>query len=292
MYANDIPLIISSIASLFADDSKVFRIIENLASNLILQSDINKLVDWAQKWRMVFNVDKCSIMHLGFNNPLYNYQMFDPSQNKYVPLKTTVLERDLGVLVDNQLKFSKHISTQVNKANRILGLIRRSYTFLDAFSFKKLFISLVRPHLEYCNSICRPRYKGDEQLIESVLRRASKLLPGLSDLTYENRLRHLKIPSMLYRSKRGDMIETFKWFNRKYLCEYSPLTSTTRNITRGHNYKLQKQACRLDLRKHFFSLRIVDSWNRLPDEVVCAPTINAFKNRLDKHLTNEHYVHA
>ena len=97
-----------------------------------------------------------------------------------------------------------------------MGLIRRSYTFLDSFSFKKLFITLVRPHLEYCNAITFPRLIGDQQKIENVLRRATKLVPGLFNLPYEDRLRNLEIPSMMYRLRRGDMIKTFKLFQGYY----------------------------------------------------------------------------
>ena len=172
------------------------------------------------------------------------------------------------------------------------GLIRRSYTFLDPLSFKRLFVALVRPHLEYCNSVCYPRFIGDLKQIESVLRRGSKLVPGMFNLTYENRLKELNLPSMLYRLKRGDMIETYKWFNKKYLCDYSPFPITTRSITRGHNFKLKKQACRLDVRKYFFSLRVVDNWNSLPNEVVCSPSLNTFKNRLDAFWQTQFYVHA
>ena len=292
VYANDLPLIISSIASLFADDSKVYRLLKNISSNLILQSDLDKLVEWATKWKMVFNVDKCSVMHLGYTTPCFDYKMFDPIQGKHLPLKSSSIERDLGVLVDSELNFSKHTTQQVNKANRIMGLVRRSYTFLDSYSFKRLFVSLVRPLLEYCNSITSPRLIGDQQKIESVLRRATKLVPGLYNLTYEERLRKLELPSMLYRLKRGDMIETFKWFQGHYSCEYSPLSEVTRSITRGHNFKLKKQSCRLEIRKHFFSLRIVDSWNSLPEHVVCAPTINTFKNHYNSFLHDQLYVHA
>ena len=78
--------------------------------------------------------------------------MYDDTENKHVDIKCKVLERDLGVYIDKELKFTQHTITQVNKANRLLGIIRRSYTYLDASSFKNLFVTLVRPHLEYCNA--------------------------------------------------------------------------------------------------------------------------------------------
>ena len=112
-------------------------------------------------------------------------------------------------MVDNELKFSRHVKAQVAKANKILGLIRRSYQFLDKESLRLLFTALVRPHLEFNNVVWSPRFQKDKNLIESVLslRRASKLVPGLAELAYEKRLESLPLPSMQDRRKKGDMIE-------------------------------------------------------------------------------------
>ena len=79
-----------------------------------------------------------------------------------VTLEVTECEKDLGVNVDAELKFSKHIEIQVNKANNILGMIRRSYEYLDADSLKRLFVALVRPHLEYSNVAWSPRLIKDK----------------------------------------------------------------------------------------------------------------------------------
>ena len=114
----------------------------------------------------------------------------------------SMLERDLGVNVDNELKFSKHTAIQVNKANKILGLIRRSFEFLNCESMKMLFTALVRPHLEFANVVWAPRLEKDKKLIESVLRRAAKTISGVKDLTYEELLQKMKIPSMAYLSQR------------------------------------------------------------------------------------------
>ena len=83
-------------------------------------------------------------------------------------------EKDLGILMDSELKFSKHVEEQVNKANRILGLIRRSYQHLDKESMKLLMTALVRPYLEFGNVVWAPRLQKDRLLIEGVQRRATK----------------------------------------------------------------------------------------------------------------------
>ena len=73
-----------------------------------------------------------------------------------IDLQETTLEKDLGVHMDSELKFSQHLERQVNKANRLLGLIRRSFDYLDGDTMKLLFTALVRPHLEFGNCVWAP----------------------------------------------------------------------------------------------------------------------------------------
>ena len=98
--------------------------------------------------------------------------------------------------IDSKLKFLSHIVNQMKKINRLMGLIRRLCNFLDIVPLKYLFITLVPPHLEYCITVWCPLIKKDEGFIENVLRRASKMLPQLSNLTYEERLAKIKIAIM------------------------------------------------------------------------------------------------
>ena len=138
------------------------------------------------------------------------------------------------------LNFSKHTEIQVNKANRILGLIRRSYEFLDGESLKRLYMALVRPHLEYCKSVCFPRLIKDKKPLEGVQRRATKLIPDLSNLPYEERLKKLDMPSLQYRRHRGDMIEVYKIVHGFYGVNVDVLPRETATATRGHTFKLKK----------------------------------------------------
>ena len=206
-----------------------------------------------------------------------------------VILQPTEEEKDLGVLVDKELKFSKHIETQVNKANRIVGLIRRSFTHLDRDNMRQLFIALVRPHLEFGNVAWAPRLQKDKDLIESVLRRATRIIPGFKDREYTERLKKIRIPSMQYRRDRGDLIEVFKYTHNLYSVNMSLLNLDSTSTTRGHRFKLSKEMCSLNLRQNFFSVRVVDKWNRLPATVVDAPSLQAFKCCLDTHCATEKY---
>ena len=164
------------------------------------------------------------------------------------------------VNVDRDLKFRNHAEIVSNKANRLCGMIRRSFSYMNGDMFNSLFKSLVRLHLEYGkkNTVWSPWYAKDVQYIENVQRRASKLVEGLEDLDYEERLRQLKLPN---RRIQGDLMQVYKYTHDHY---------DTESRTRGHNLKIVKEHCRKDLRKRFLSLRINTLWNKLPSNIVNA----------------------
>ena len=129
---------------------------------------------------------------------------------KPVELDETTLEKDLGIHIDPELNFSQHYEKQVNKGNTILGLIRRTYSYFDVESVTRLlYTSLVRRHLEYRNAAWMPLYSKDITLLENVQRRATKLVPGLHDREYEDRMKQWKLPSLHYRRTGGDMTEMY-----------------------------------------------------------------------------------
>ena len=146
-------------------------------------------------------------MHLGSKNSEYKYKMHKGDMD--IELQPTTLEKDLGVYIDPKLTFSSHCEQKVNKANKILGLIRRSYVHLDTVTVKTLFTSLVRPHLEYGNASWCPTYRKDSELLENTQRRATKLAPLTKNLSYTDRLITLGLPSLYYRRARGDVIEMY-----------------------------------------------------------------------------------
>jgi len=163
---------------------------------------------------------------------------------------------------------------------------------------KQLYISMVRPHLEYGdvklqltnleygNVVWHPMLKKDQDALESVQRRATRLVPPLSKLCYEERLKLMGLPSLSYRRLRGDAIETFNYLhgihstNSSTLLLLAPLHN--RIQTRGHSLKLQKRECRLSVRANVLGFRTVNFWNSMPEDIVTAPSVNIFKGRFDK----------
>ena len=118
--------------------------------------------------------------------------------------------------------------------------------------------------------------------MEKVQIRATSLVRSIRHLPYVERLKRLNLPTLKYRRARGDMIEVYKILNGKYDINACVSLITSHSVTRGNRYRLQKGHIKYDLRKYFFTQRIVDVWNSLPDYVVCTDTVDKFKNALDK----------
>ena len=282
VFINDLPQCISSFCKMFADDAKIYKGIEMVENTI--QQDLDEMFAWSQKWQLPFNQTKCKSMHLGKNNPKTKYMMSEHM------LCESNEEKDLGVIIDNTLKFHIQTATSIKKANSILGLVKKSFAVLNKTTLPLLYKSMIRPHLEYGNVIWGPHYKGDQKSIEKVQKRATKLVPSLKDLPYNERLRVLNLPSLSHRRRRGDMIETYKILSGKVNVDKDIFFRMNSNNTRGHNLKLSKLASNKVVRSTSFSRRVIDDWNSLPSNVVNALTINNFKAKLDKHWQHEKFI--
>ena len=190
----------------------------------------------------LFNID----LYLGQSNPQNTYHMNNDSGDIHV-LDVVTSEKDLGVSIDHQLKFSDHIDNAVKKANRVLGCLARTFRYLNKDTFLLLYKALVRPHLEYASCVWCPHLKKDRDLIEQVQRRATQLVPETKGLPYNSRLIGLQLHTLNYRRQRTDIIQTFKIIkkidsvNQNCRCPQCPsklmfqkATGTTTGTTRGH----------------------------------------------------------
>lgn len=209
------------------------------------------------------------------------YKMSDKNNN-IVNIKVVDHEKDLGVIFQQDLKFDQHISYTVNKANRILGLVKRTFSYIDKVSFLCLYKSLIRSHLDYGDLVWFPVLKKHIRIVENVQRRSTRLLPGLRHLTYRDRLKELNLPTLLYRRKRADMIQVFKIMKGIDDISIEDFFQVADSSTRGHNFKLFKPRSYKSVRQNSFSLRVIEDWNSLPEDVVSSKTVFQFKTKLDK----------
>ena len=280
IYVNDIDDGLKCKVSKFADDTKIACKVTTKRERKALQSDLDQLTRWASRWQMKFNVEKCKVLHIGSNNNQFQYSMNGQQ------LSTVNEEKDLGVLVTNDLKPSQHCSQVVKTANKLVGFIGRVFENKSEKVILKLYNSLVRPHLEYCVQFWSPYYRKDIEKLERVQRRVTKMIPRLRNKPYEERLKELNLFMLSKRRMRGDLIEVFKIF--KGFDNINPENYFTVNQThvtrRQNNFKIVGKRFTSNEAKHFFFNRVVNVWNSLPSSVADCETVCTFKNRLDKFL--------
>lgn len=271
---------------LFADDTKIYRKITSDSDCKELQQDIDSLYEWTDTSLLKFHPDKCKYMRIGPKHTSIPDHQYTLGPDKH-PLEKTTSEKDIGVIFDSKLNFENHMNEKINKANSILAIIRRTFEYMDKHIFCTLYKSMVRPHLEYANQVWCPHLKKHIQSIENVQRRATKLVPGLKDLTYEDRLKALNLPTLAYRRMRGDAIEMYKILTGKYDQDVSNFINlNNQQITRGHHLKIKKERPRTIQRKYSFVNRTTNIWNSLPEYIISAPSVNSFERRLDKFWIN------
>ena len=193
-------------------------------------------------------------MDLGKTNPKFEYVMRLKNDELVVINKCTD-EKDLGVIFDYKLSFDAHIQNAINRANRMLGIICRTFTFLNKITLLNLYKALVRPHLEYGNEIWFPLLKRQSAAIEKVQRRTTKFLREVYTLNY-------KAPSLKYRRLRGDMITVYKLLNGLVEIDWQTFfTLSKSDKTRGSHRKLYIKYSKTSIRKNAFSNRAVPIWN-------------------------------
>jgi Reverse transcriptase (RNA-dependent DNA polymerase)/Endonuclease-reverse transcriptase len=264
----------------FADDTKVARKVQNDQDAAKLQQVLDNMTEWAAKWKMEFNTGKCKVMHFGASNIKAEYTMAGQL------LEVTKEERDIGVLVTDDLKPSAQCAKAAKTATTVLGQILRSFRYRDKNIFKALYLRYVRPHLEFSSPAWSPWLQKDVQVLEKVQKRAVRMINGLNADTYEGKLRELGIQSLADRRKEADMVLTYKVLHEK--CSVNRdlwpklINEHGRNaphLTRSatDELRLRQPLARNDRRKNFFTVRACEEWNKLPPNVKKAKSIGQFK---------------
>jgi len=271
IYMADLPPHLSAGNSSYADDFKLF----GPSFDSTLQESLNYLFSWAKRNKLSLNPSKCVVLHFGHNNPCKKYflggnQLSSPSSH-----------RDLGVIIDNKLKFDLHVNSAVNSATRKAHYVLKKFTHHDTNLFSLLYKTFIRPGLEYCSQICRPYHSTHFSKLENCQRRLTKWCFPIRHLPYLERLAVLGLPTVRDRLDRGDAILTYQLLTRSLDISSSRILTRNYSYTRGHSFKLLGSTARLNCRQHFFSERTVVPWNGLSEFIVSAVSLNCFKTRYD-----------
>jgi len=191
--------------------------------------------------------------------------------------------RDLGVQFTTDLKPSRQCQLAYTTASRVLGMIGRTISYKNREVMLRLYKSLVRPHLEFCVSAWSPYYSKDKYLLERIQHRFTRMIPGLKQLPYDKRLESLDLWSLEERRNRADVLEVFRMYKGWSVITLDSMFTVDTNFkTKGHSAKIVKHRCRLEVRRRFFSERVIDRWNSLQQKDIDCTTIVAFKKCLNR----------
>ena len=226
---------------------------------------------------------KTCVLHFGYYNKKYDYYLNGTQINK------VTVAKDLGVLINDSCSPSDHIAEITRKANGVLSQLHRTIICRNKDVFINLFKIFVRPIVESAGPAWCPFEKQYIDQIEKIQRRATRMVPGIGHMDYDERLNLCHLTTLEQRRQRGDMIHVYKMLN-----VYTPTNNddffcfanqrhdvSTRSSI---NNFLVAEKCHLDLRKYFFNNRIVQKWNSIPCEVREAESVNSFKIGYDEWI--------
>ena len=264
----------------FADDTKGLQEIGGEDDRRKLQMTLDRLTNWAEEWGMKFNIEKCKIMHVGRNNPHFDYYMDG------IKLKTVEEEKDIGVTIHKSLKPSAHCKRVADTANAVLRQLTKNFHFRDRHVFRKLYIQYVRPHVEFASPAWSPWNEADKNVIENVQKRAVSMISGLTGTTYEAKCQELGLDTLEERRRKQDLVQAYKILSGKDNVRpellFTKVGGQPERLTgfTTDPLNLTVNRSRLEVRKNSYATRVAEDWNRLSNNTKSSRSVGIFKNAI------------
>ena len=233
---------------------------------------------------MKFNKSKCQILRISRKKTKTVAEYYLDGQ----PLQSVRHVKDLGVTVSNDISWSRHIEEMVAKANRILGLVKRTCKNTHDVRVRKLlFCALVRPVLEYASNLWSPYTIKHKSLVENVQRRATKFILNYpKDLTYADRLMKVNILPLEFRRDISDLCLLFKSRTgaistdvNNYIYIFEPGYQSINYDKNNYNFLIKHKQ---DYFRNSFFIRSVELWNTLPSDIKSSSSLGIFKSHLHR----------
>ena len=284
LFINDITDCLDSTTStskLFADDIKIYTELLNHNSSVDFQSELDLIHQWSVRWQLPISHSKCYLLSLGRQEASVTSFTING-----VHLTISNLSTDLGVIVDPDLKFDRHVFSIVARAKQRAAIIHRCFLSRNVNNLILAFKTYVRPLLEYAPQVWSLHLSYLIDAIESVQRSFTKRLPGFANLTYAERLTNLKLDSLEQRRMHFDVTLCYNIVHGLSAIRFDDMFTFNNSCTRGHSLKLNVPVGKSDVRKYSFAVRVVPIWNSLPEKIVTASTTKSFKHLILSHNFN------
>ena len=263
--------------NLYADDSKIYKCIVTEEDAAELQEDFTNVLGYFEEWQLSVNESKTELLHVGHWNQQATYHA---NGNELTSVQGC---RDLGFYITDDLSFHKHISNIVRSSSYRLKQFRLSFESRDRDFLVFLYSTYIRPILESGTVLWSPHYLGQIDRIENVQRQFTKYLPGLYHTSYLERLNVLALDSLEARRIYFDLIMVYKILYGLVDMNRNDYFTFASSRTRGHSMKLCVNYSRINCRKYFFSNRVINIWNSLPENIVTSVSLFVFKKKIYAH---------
>ena len=279
LFINDLPDCVQSKTRLFADDCILYRRIKSQQDCDLLQDDLNQLAVWEKKWGMAFHPDKCSTIRISRSRKPFtrNYSL------KGHVLTTEDSTRYLGVELQSNMAWNKHMDQTIKKGNSMLGFLRRNLKVSNESTKTAAYSSLIRPILEYCCTVWSPHTQEYINKLEMVQRRAARYVTNRYHNTSSvtSMLDHLEWESLEARRTKCQLTMMFKIIHDLVdIPQEEYLTPASKRTRTRHSHKFRQIPASSDYYLNSFFPKTVRLWNSLPATVADAPSLVLFKREL------------